>query len=73
LCEFCPHHEQCWAWIEDARCYQRGLVRELGRILSAIPFYLGYLWMLWDPEKQTWHDKLVRSVVVPVAAYSLPR
>ncbi|MFM8387932.1 MAG: RDD family protein, partial [Actinomycetota bacterium] len=26
-------------------------------------FLLGYLWMLWDSEKQTWHDKMVSSVV----------
>jgi uncharacterized RDD family membrane protein YckC len=44
--------------------YPRAFIRELGRILSAIPLYLGYLWMLWDPQKQTWHDKLARSVVV---------
>jgi uncharacterized RDD family membrane protein YckC len=25
---------------------------------------LGYLWALWDPRKQTWHDKVVTSVVV---------
>ena len=28
--------------------------------------------MLWDPEKQTWHDKLSNTVVVPVAAYPPP-
>ena len=27
-------------------------------------FYLGYLWMLWDDKKQTWHDKVVGSSVV---------
>jgi uncharacterized RDD family membrane protein YckC len=32
-------------------------------------FYLGYLWMLWDPQQQTWHDKLVGTTVVPVSAY----
>ena len=35
----------------------------------AIVICLGYLWMLWDPEKQTWHDKMAGSVVVPVANY----
>jgi uncharacterized RDD family membrane protein YckC len=28
-------------------------------------FLLGYLWMLWDSEKQTWHDKAANAVVVP--------
>jgi len=52
--------------------YQRALGRDLARILSAIPFYLGYLWMLWSRERQTWHDTLSRAVVVPIAAYPLP-
>jgi uncharacterized RDD family membrane protein YckC len=45
--------------------------RYFGRILSGIACFLGYLWMLWDPEKQTWHDKLTNTVVVPVAAYPI--
>jgi uncharacterized RDD family membrane protein YckC len=46
--------------------YGRAVVRYVGRILSTIPLLLGYFWMLWDREKQTWHDKLARCVVVPV-------
>jgi uncharacterized RDD family membrane protein YckC len=42
----------------------RGIGRYFARILSGLPCALGYLWMLWDPRKQTWHDKLVRSLVV---------
>lgn len=46
-----------------------GFGRAIGRTLFAWLFsgsfcYLGYLWMLWDGEKQTWHDKVVGSVVV---------
>lgn len=26
--------------------------------------YLGNLWMLWDDQRQTWHDKVCRTVVV---------
>jgi uncharacterized RDD family membrane protein YckC len=47
----------------------RALIRYLSRILSAIPCGLGYFWMLWDKEKQTWHDKLATTVVVPTSAY----
>ncbi len=32
-------------------------------LISGQIFYLGYLWMLWDDNKQTWHDKIVRSQV----------
>ena len=44
----------------------RGIGRYFARWLSAIPFGLGYFWMLWDDRKQTWHDKLVSTVVVKV-------
>ncbi|HLM65413.1 MAG TPA: RDD family protein [Acidimicrobiales bacterium] len=42
----------------------RGVGRWFARILSAIPCYLGYLWPLWDQQKQAFHDKIVSSVVV---------
>ena len=38
--------------------------RWLMSYVSAIPFLLGYLWMLWDPMKQTWHDKVGGTLVV---------
>ncbi len=47
----------------------RALIRYLGRIVSTIPCLLGYFWMLWDSEKQTWHDKIAATVVVPTSAY----
>jgi uncharacterized RDD family membrane protein YckC len=49
--------------------FSRGVIRYFARILSTIALLLGYFWMLWDSEKQTWHDKLAGSVVVPVSAY----
>ena len=45
--------------------YGRAFVRWIGRFVSEIPILLGYFWMLWDSEKQTWHDKAANSVVVP--------
>ena len=53
--------------------YGRAFIRWLGRIISGIPCALGYLWMLWDKEKQTWHDKLATSVVVPESAYPVSK
>ena len=32
--------------------------------VSFLAFLVGYLWMIWDPQKQTWHDKVAHSVVV---------
>jgi len=51
--------------------YGRAFIRWLGRILSSIVILLGYFWMLWDRERQTWHDKLANSVVVPIEAYPI--
>ena len=39
--------------------------RSLAHILDALPCYLGFLWPLWDPKRQTFADKIVHSVVVP--------
>jgi uncharacterized RDD family membrane protein YckC len=49
--------------------YGRAFVRQIVKIISAIPLFLGYFWMLWDKEKQCWHDKAARDVVVPFDAY----
>jgi uncharacterized RDD family membrane protein YckC len=44
--------------------YRRAFVRWLGQILSALVCLLGYFWMLWDADRQCWHDKLAGDVVV---------
>ena len=36
----------------------------IGYPLSMASFFLGFLWMLWDPRQQGWHDKLARTIVV---------
>ena len=51
--------------------YGRALLRWLVSIVSAIVLLLGYFWMLWDKEKQCWHDKAANDVVVPVQDYPL--
>ena len=44
----------------------RAIGRFFGQYISTWPSFLGYLWMLWDKDKQTWHDKMVNSVVVRI-------
>lgn len=39
-------------------------VRALVAIASGAVLLLGYLWMLWDPKKQTWHDKAANTIVI---------
>lgn len=47
--------------------YLSAFLREIiGKILSAFVILLGFFWMLWDPKKQTWHDKIANTVVIKV-------
>jgi uncharacterized RDD family membrane protein YckC len=39
-------------------------LRLLGYWVSGIPFFLGFVWCLFDARHQTWHDKLARTFVV---------
>ena len=47
--------------------YGRAFVRWVVSIPSGLVLLLGYLWMLWDPRKQTWHDKAAGSLPVHVS------
>ena len=44
--------------------YARALIRTIGGFISAAPYALGFLWMLWDKDKQCWHDKFASAFVV---------
>ena len=45
--------------------WKKGVLRYIGYGLSSIPFLAGFLWALWDPEKQAFHDKIAGTCVVP--------
>jgi uncharacterized RDD family membrane protein YckC len=51
--------------------YGRAFIRWIGGYVSTIVILLGFFWMLWDKEKQCWHDKFASDVVVPVSAYPI--
>jgi uncharacterized RDD family membrane protein YckC len=53
--------------------YGNAFVRYVVSLISGLACFVGYLWMLWDPERQTWHDKVARTYVVPVSAYPVER
>jgi uncharacterized RDD family membrane protein YckC len=42
----------------------RAFVRVLCYWVSALPLFLGFLWILIDDEREGWHDKLARTYVV---------
>lgn len=49
------------------------LLRSIGYWLSALPLDLGYIWILVDPNKQGWHDKIARTYVVRARQYATVR
>lgn len=52
---------------QQAPGYMSAFLREVvGKFVSAIVFGLGYLWMLWDKDKQTWHDKIAGTIVIKI-------
>lgn len=42
-----------------------GIVRQLAHVVDGLICYIGYLFPLWDPKRQTIADKLIGSVVLP--------
>jgi uncharacterized RDD family membrane protein YckC len=49
--------------------YARAFARALMSNLSALPCFLGFFWMLWEPRKRTWHDMVANSLVVRASVY----
>lgn len=44
----------------------RGLARLGGYVVSALPLYAGFLWVLVDPQRRALHDRLARTRVIYV-------
>lgn len=40
------------------------IVRYIGYYVNSIVFMLGWIWALFDKDKQGWHDKLAGTVVI---------
>ncbi|SMD25364.1 RDD family protein [Lentzea albidocapillata] len=39
-------------------------VRQLCHVVDALPCYAGFFAPLWEPKKQTWADKIMKSIVI---------
>ena len=48
------------------RPFVDALVRGLSGMFSIAALGIGCLWMINDPERQTWHDKIAGALVVKV-------
>lgn len=51
---------------------RRAVRRFFCLILAALPFCLGFLWILVDDRRRGWHDKLARTVVADVTDEPAP-
>jgi uncharacterized RDD family membrane protein YckC len=40
------------------------ILRYVGYIVSGLVLYLGFLWIIWDPNKEGWHDKIAKTRVI---------
>ena len=48
------------------------IVRQIAHIVDALVCYIGYLWPLWDAKRQTFADKIMTTVCVPLNPQPLP-
>lgn len=50
----------------DAPTPRQYVLRAVGYLLSAGTFFLGFLWILWDEEGLTWHDRLSETYLARI-------
>jgi uncharacterized RDD family membrane protein YckC len=48
------------------------IVRAFAHVVDAVICYIGFLFPLWDPKRQTLADKIMSTVCVPLNPQSLP-
>jgi uncharacterized RDD family membrane protein YckC len=44
--------------------FEEAFKRNTSKVISSFIFNLGFFWMLFDPKKQTWHDKIAATYVI---------
>jgi uncharacterized RDD family membrane protein YckC len=53
-------HAQTGDRIGPGACF----LRYIGTMISGLVLCVGYLWIIWDPQKQAWHDKIANTRVI---------
>src|SRR6185436_14226417 len=44
--------------------FPTAIVRALGSLFSAAVLFLGFFWVSWDRNRQSWHDKIAGTTMV---------
>jgi len=48
--------------------YRTAWTRFMGLTISASALMLGFVWALFDRQRQTWHDKMANTVVIKITS-----
>jgi uncharacterized RDD family membrane protein YckC len=49
---------------QPAGFWRMALRETVGKLISGILCYLGYIWALVDSNRQAWHDKIAKTLVI---------
>jgi uncharacterized RDD family membrane protein YckC len=52
---------------------RRSMARNLFKIISAIPIYLGFIWILFNKKRRGWHDMVAKTYVIETSALKSDR
>lgn len=44
--------------------YGKAILRLAGYVVSGLPVYLGFIWIIFDERRQAWHDKIAGTCVI---------
>jgi uncharacterized RDD family membrane protein YckC len=61
---------QVASFTSDTPTPRQYLLRALGYLLSAGTCFLGFLWVLWDEDELTWHDRLSNTYLARIESFA---
>ena len=44
--------------------FRQALIRNISKIVSIVPLFIGGLWIAFSKKRQAWHDKIAKTYVV---------
>jgi uncharacterized RDD family membrane protein YckC len=44
--------------------FKKSVLRNLFKIVSSIPFYLGFIWILFNKKRRGWHDMVAKTYII---------
>jgi uncharacterized RDD family membrane protein YckC len=46
--------------------FRQALIRNISKIISILPLFIGFLWIAFSKKRQAWHDKIAKTYVVQI-------